>query len=102
MKRTVLAMVCGFVFAAPVSAVQSQSIERSGSGCPSGYSLSGTYSTPRSGAGFAIHRVGGGCPSGYSVSGNYCVARKGAGHAMRRSGGCPSGYSVSGSYCVQR
>ena len=78
MKRTLLAIVCGYAFAAPASALQPQAIERSGGGCPSGYSVSGNYCNPRSGAGYAIHRIGGGCPSGYSVSGKYCVARSNA------------------------
>lgn len=100
MKRIMLAMICGLAIAAPVSALQPQAIQKNGA-CPSGYSSSGNYCTPRSGAGFAIGKNGA-CPSGYSSSGNYCVARSGAGHAIHKNGSCPSGYSSSGKYCVQR
>jgi hypothetical protein len=67
--------------------------------CPSGYSTSGNYCVPGSGARFAVPKVGT-CPSGYSTSGDYCLASPGARHAMPRTGSCPSGYSTSGDYCL--
>ncbi len=67
--------------------------------CPSGYSTSGNYCAPGSGARFAVPKVGS-CPSGYSTSGNYCLAGPGARHAVPKVGSCPSGYSTSGDYCL--
>ena len=67
--------------------------------CPSGYSTSGNYCAPGSGARFALPKVGS-CPSGYSTSGDYCLASPGARHAMPKTGSCPSGYSTSGDYCL--
>ncbi len=67
--------------------------------CPSGYSTSGNYCAPGSGARFAVPKVGS-CPSGYSTSGDYCLASPGARHAMPKTGSCPSGYSTSGDYCL--
>ncbi|MFN8773920.1 MAG: hypothetical protein ACK52M_11305 [bacterium] len=67
--------------------------------CPSGYSTSGNYCVPGSGARFALPKVGS-CPSGYSTSGDYCLASQGARHAMPKTGSCPSGYSTSGDYCL--
>lgn len=77
-----------------------QPVLRDGS-CPSGYSSSGNYCTPNSGARFALPRAGGSCPSGYFSSGNYCVASSSSSkHAMPRVGSCPSGYFSSGNFCV--
>ena len=68
--------------------------------CPSGYSTSGAYCAPGSGARFAVPKVGA-CPSGYSTSGNYCLAGAGARLAVPKAGSCPSGYSTSGAYCLK-
>ena len=38
----------------------------------------------------------GSCPSGYSSSGNYCKPNSGARFAIEKNGSCPSGYSSSG------
>ena len=44
-------------------------------GCPGGYSQSGIYCNPSSGARFAVSKIGG-CPSGYSQSGDCCLSSK--------------------------
>jgi len=76
-----------------------QSVAKKGS-CPSGYSTSGAYCKPNSGARFAVAKVGS-CPSGYSTSGDYCLANADSSrHAVPRSSSCPSGYSTSGDYCL--
>lgn len=64
-----------------------QPLAKTGS-CPSGYSVSGAYCTPGSGARFAVRKIGN-CPSGYSTSGDYCLAGKG------RSTCCAQGRNVS-------
>jgi len=68
--------------------------------CPSGYSTSGAYCKPNSGARYAVAKTGS-CPSGYSTSGDYCLAGQGARFAVPKVGSCPSGYSTSGSYCLK-
>ena len=81
-------------FASPTATT----VTKNGS-CPSGYSSSGNYCKPNSGARFAIEKKGS-CPSSYSSSGNYCLANSGASLAIHKSGSCPSGYSSSGNYCL--
>jgi hypothetical protein len=89
-----------FSLAALADAPAAQALARDGS-CPSGYSSSGNYCVPGSGARFALARNGGSCPSGYFSSGNYCVASSATSkHAMPRSGSCPSGYFSSSDFCV--
>lgn len=89
-----------FSLAALADSPAAQALARDGS-CPSGYSSSGNYCVPGSGARFALARNGGSCPSGYFSSGNYCVASSATSkHAMPRSGSCPSGYFASSDFCV--
>lgn len=57
---------------APASA--QQVIPQSGVGCPSGYSNSSGYCTPRSGARDAFVKNGRFCPNGYHSDGDYCLA----------------------------
>ncbi len=89
-----LALCSASLFAQPAPVA----LAKTGS-CPSGYSTSGNYCAPGSGARFAVPKVGS-CPSGYSTSGDYCLASAGAKHAMPKTGSCPSGYSTSGDYCL--
>ena len=89
-----LALCSAGLFAQPAPVA----LPKTGS-CPSGYSTSGNYCAPGSGARFAVPKVGS-CPSGYSTSGDYCLASPGARHAMPKTGSCPSGYSTSGDYCL--
>lgn len=80
-------------------ALDPQPLVKQGS-CPSGYSQSGNYCNPSSGARYAVLKVGS-CPSGYSQSGNYCLASsQSAKLAVPKVGSCPSGYSQSGDYCL--
>ena len=94
-------IACFEVMAAPPP----QPVEKSGGGCPTGYSVSGgSYCAPHGNARFAIIRIGSSCPAGYTTSGgNYCLAaRDNDKTAIPKEGsGCPSGYSTSGShYCL--
>jgi hypothetical protein len=89
-----LALYSAGLFAQPAPVA----LPKTGS-CPSGYSTSGNYCAPNSGARFAVPKVGS-CPSGYSTSGDYCLANAGARHAVPKVGSCPSGYSTSGDYCL--
>ncbi len=80
-------------------ALEPQPLVKQGS-CPSGYSQSGNYCNPSSGAHYAVLKTGS-CPSGYSQSGNYCLASsQNAKLAVPKVGSCPSGYSQSGDYCL--
>ena len=67
--------------------------------CPSGYTTSGNYCKPGSGARYALPRHGS-CPSGYTTSGSYCLAGNSARYAVPKAGSCPSGYTTSGGYCL--
>ena len=67
--------------------------------CPSGYTTSGNYCKPGSGARYALPKHGS-CPSGYTTSGSYCLAGNSARYAVPKSGSCPSGYTTSGGYCL--
>ena len=68
--------------------------------CPSGYSTSGGYCNPNSGAHYAVPKVGS-CPSGYATSGGYCLGGQDVRQAVPKVGSCPSGYSTSGAYCLK-
>ncbi len=75
-----------------------KSLVKDGS-CPSGYTTSGNYCKPGSGARYALPKHGS-CPSGYTTSGSYCLAGNSARYAVPKSGSCPSGYTTSGGYCL--
>ncbi|MBN2886913.1 MAG: hypothetical protein JXM75_09445 [Chromatiaceae bacterium] len=86
------------------SELVAQPIAKTGPSCPRGYTPSGAYCMPRTGARFALEKQGEGiCPRGYTPSGGYCVARPEARAALPKVGAtCPRGYSPSGAYCVKR
>ena len=70
-------------------------------GCPSNYTMQGSFCVPSNGARFTIFKHGS-CPSNYTSSGAYCVAASGARLAIPNPDkrGCPSGYTSSGYYCI--
>ena len=96
--KTLLTLFSIFYAAASFGTPSAQPLPKQGS-CPSGYSQSGDYCNPGSGARYAVLKVGS-CPSGYSQSGNYCLAGSDARLAIPKRGSCPSGYSQSGDYCL--
>lgn len=100
LRQSLSGLIGLFSLAALADVPAAQALVRDGS-CPSGYSSSGNYCVPGSGAHFALPRNGGSCPSGYFSSSNYCVASSATSkHAMPRSGSCPSGYFSSSDFCV--
>jgi len=100
---------CSLILLAPLSwpvlaesDLAAQPIAKIGPICPRGYTPSGAYCMPRTGARFALEKQGI-CPRGYTPSGGYCVARPEARAALPKVGAtCPRGYSPSGPYCVKR
>ncbi len=100
--RSATAVVVGLLVVASATtawALEPQPLVKQGS-CPSGYSQSGNYCSPSSGARYAVHKIGS-CPSGYSQSGDYCLASSSSSKlAVPKAGSCPSGFSQSGDYCL--
>lgn len=109
MRTTILALTAAAAFATMPQVAVAQSsgktISKVGSGCPSGFSSSGSKCVSQGDA-VAVHKVGSSCPSGFTSSGgnNYCVSTKsGQKVLLKGSGSCPSGYESSGSnnYCIK-
>ena len=75
LRQGLSGMICLFSLAALAEVPAAQALVRDGS-CPSGFSSSGNYCVPGSGARFALARNGGSCPSGYFSSSDFCVSSK--------------------------
>lgn len=94
----------GCLITFPVLSAEVTPLPYLGHGCPTGYSISGSFCKPSGNARPAVIKEGA-CPYNWSPSAkDYCLANsKDAETAIPRNGGsCPYGYSISGGYCVSK